>query len=155
MKVSESGFPLIRKFFSEMRGEGRSRRMLVIFAAVLVIAVLLVGLGSCEKQEVTDDVYLSDESLALDAWRKREEGKLSELLCQLDGVERCFVSISYLSGEESIRSGSTTVSFEPPRVGSVVVLYDGVASVRVKETLVDVVTTLYGIGSHRVSINLL
>ena len=155
MKVSESSFPLIRKFLSDMKGEGRGQRTLTIVAAVLCVSLLLVGLGSCEKSEASEDTHLSEEGLALEAWREREEEKLVSLLCQLDGVERCFVSISYLSGEQSTKGASSTVSFEPPRVGSVVVLYDGAEGIRVKETLVDVVTTLYGIGAHRVSINLL
>ena len=153
--VSESSFPLIRKFFSDMNREGRSKHMLALVALALAAALLLLGLGSCEGGGKSDEVYMSEEGLMLDAWRRMEEEKLSALLCQLEGVERCFVSISYLSGEESTRGASTTVSFVPPRVGAVVVLYDGAGSIQLKQTLLDMVSTLYGIGTHRVSINLM
>ena len=128
--------------------------MLVPMIIMLALSLVLLGLGSCEEK-TSEEAYLSEDGLALDAWRRMEEEKLVALLCRLEGVERCFVSISYLSGEESVYGGSTTVGFEPPRVGSVVVLYDGVESIALKQTLVEVVTTLYGIGSHRVSVNLL
>lgn len=152
--MSESSFPLIRKFFSEMKGDAKGSVRLLAVMILLGISLLLLGLGSCEGEGV-EDSHLSEESLALDAWRELEEEKLVSLLCQIDGVERCYVSIRYLSGEESTKGMSATTSFEPPRVGAVVVLYDGAGGVRVKETLVEVVTTLYGIGAHRVSINLL
>ena len=153
--MSESSFPLIRKFCSEMAGDGKGQKRLIGIFLVLFVALLLLVLGSCEGEEAVEETMLSEAGLTLDAWRKMEEERLSELLCRLVGVERCFVSINYLSGEQSTKGMSSTVSFEPPRVGAVVVLYDGVGSIKVKETLVEVVTTLYGIGSHRVSINLL
>ena len=153
--MSESSFPLIRKFVSELAEDGKGRRRLPILVLVLFVVLVMLGLGSCEGEDAKDGVLLSEEGMTLDAWRRQEEEKLATLLCRLDGVERCFVSINYVSGEQTTKEIGSTVGFEPPRVGAVVVLYDGVGSVKMKETLVGVVTTLYDIGSHRVSINLL
>lgn len=91
--------------------------------------------------------------MALSQWRILEEEKLAELICHLEGVEKCYISIHFSRGEESVREGGVTVSFSPPRVSSVVVLYEGRKTVYLKEKIVDMVTTLYDIGSNRVSVS--
>ena len=57
------------------------------------------------------------------------------------------------NGEESVREGGVTVSFSPAQVSAVVVVYEGRDSLILKERIVDMVSTLYGIGYHRVSVN--
>ena len=150
--MSESVFAWIHNFFAERRSGVRKGGFLAPALFFLVVAVLLLTLSNCEgKEEKT--LSHSTEAEALVAWRLEEEVRLAEMICHLEGVEHCYVSLHFESGEESIREGGVTVSFSPARVSSVVVLYEGAVSLPLKGIIVDMVTTLYGIGSNRVSVN--
>ena len=149
--MSESAFTFVRSLFEE-RGGGKKKRLITLPVLLfLVLAIVLLTLSTCQSTE--DAMPYSEEAEALVAWRSLEEEKLSELICRLDGVERCYVSLHFSSGEESVREGGITVSFSPARVSSVVVLYEGELTLSLKEKIVDMVTTLYGVGSNRVSVN--
>ncbi len=151
--MSESPFPLISKFLGEMKGEAKGRRPFVLLLGLLLLAALFLTFGSCAQTSAETDTPLSEESRALEAWRAQEEEKLEELICRLDEVEKCYVSLSYVTGEGSVREGGVTVSYEPPQVGAVVILYQGDGGYALKQKIVDMVTTLYSIGSNRVSVN--
>lgn len=149
--MSESVFTWVRSFF-EGRGEGKRKGNVWLPVLIfLVLALLFFSLSTTRSDE--GEVAYSEEAEALVAWRVQEEEKLSALICRLEGVEHCYVSVHFSSGEESVREGGVTVSFSPARVSSVVVLYKGELTLSLKEKIVDMVTTLYGIGSNRVSVN--
>ncbi len=149
--MSESVFAWVHSMLGA-RGEGKKNGSIwLTILLFLVLAVLFLSLSTCQEEKKTDVVH-SEEAEALSAWREVEEKKLSELICRLEGVEQCYVGIHFSKGEESIREGSVTVSFSPACVGSVVILYEGQRNLSVKEKIVNMVTTLYQIGSNRVSV---
>ena len=149
--MSGSVFAWIRNFFEG--GEGKRKGgTLVPVIVFLVLAVFFLSLSACQGEERETSQH-SEEAQALVAWRMQEEEKLSTLICRLDGVRSCYVSLHFSSGEESVREGGVTVSFSPACVSSVVVLYEGEVSLSLKEKIVDMLTTLYGIGANRVSVN--
>ena len=149
--MSVSVFSWVRSFF-EGRDDGRGKGSVWLpILMFLLLAVLFFSLSTCQGEEAKTPY--SEEAEALVAWRCQEEEKLSQLICHLDGVERCYVSIHFSSGEESVLEGGVTVSFSPARVSSVVVLYEGELALSLKEKIVDMVTTLYSIGANRVSVN--
>ena len=150
--MSESIFAWVRNFFEGRRGERRVGGMWVPVLVFLVLAVLFLSLSACQGEDTKISSH-SSEAEALTAWRLQEEERLAELICRLEGVEQCYVSLHFESGEQSIREGGVTVSFSPARVCSVVVLYEGELALSLKGKIVDMVTTLYGIGSNRVSVN--
>ena len=150
--MSESAFALVRNFLFA-KGEGKKKSMTWLPVLIfLVLSVLFLSLSTCQEEKKTETIH-SEEAMALTQWRTLEEEKLAQLICRLEGVEKCHVSIHFSKGEESVREGGVTVSFSPPRVSSVVVLYEGRRSVVLKEKIVDMVTTLYDIGSNRVSVS--
>lgn len=103
----------------------KRNRRLVLVIAILVLGVFLVILGSVGmggKREAEAD---------------DEEARLSSLLSGIDGVGECKVMISLNSRGE---------------VASAVVVCRGASDVEVRRALLEAVTSLYGIGSNRVSI---
>ena len=64
------------------------------------------------------------------------EQRLSEVVSMVDGVGECEVMISY-EGEECV---------------GVIILCEGAESATVRARLIDLVTSLYGVGANRVSI---
>ena len=103
----------------------KRNRRLVLVIAILVLGVFLVILGSVGmggKREAEAD---------------DEEARLSSLLSEIDGVGECKVMISLNSRGE---------------VASAVVVCRGASDVEVRRALLEAVTSLYGIGSNRVSI---
>ena len=150
--MSESAFAWIRNFFTQPKGKKKRGSTWLPALLFLVLGVLFLTLSTCQgKNEIT--TAYSEEAEALVAWRSLEEEKLAQLLSRFEGVERCYVSIHFSSGEESVREGGVTVSFSPAKVSSVVVLYEGTLTLKLKEKIVEVVTTLYGVGANRVSVN--
>ena len=150
--MSESAFALVRSFLFG-KGEGKKKKMIWVPGLIfLVLSVLFLSLSTCQEEKELSTIH-SEDAMALSQWRILEEEKLAELICHLEGVEKCYISIHFSRGEESVREGGVTVSFSPPRVSSVVVLYEGRKTVYLKEKIVDMVTTLYDIGSNRVSVS--
>ena len=110
---------------------GSGKRFFEIFssgggriAALLVIGALLLILGSLggEVSEAADET---------------DEERLEAVCSSIDGVGRCRVMVSY--GESG-------------EVYAVAVLCDGADAVRVRESIVDLFSSLYGIGANRISI---
>ena len=103
----------------------KRNRRLVLVIAILVLGVFLVILGSVGMG--------GDRETEADD----EEARLSSLLSEIDGVGECKVMISLNSRGE---------------VASAVVVCRGASDVEVRRALLEAVTSLYGIGSNRVSI---
>ena len=126
-KESDGFFDSVKAFF----GEGGVLKLLV----VLAIGALLVLFGSgAGESEASGDIDLYEE-------------RLSEICSELDGVGECEVMLVYKYntdkyGRESEKS-----------VESVAVVCEGAGSVKVRKELTSLFTTLFGIGSNRVSIS--
>ena len=150
--MSTSVFTWVRSFLPGKGGIRKSGAVWLPVLIFLVLSVLFLSLSAGKSQQ-QDTLAHSDEAEALSAWRASEEEKLALLICRLEGVDACYVSVNFSSGEESVREGGVTVSFSPAQVSAVVVVYEGRDSLILKERIVDMVSTLYGIGYHRVSVN--
>ena len=74
-----------------------------------------------------------------------EEIRLTELCRRVKGVGDCYVMIGYTTERVGYSSSEK-------RVSSVTVLCDGADSARVRGELVELITSLYGIGSNRVTV---
>ena len=92
-------------------------------AALLLVGVLLMLVGNLK--------FESQETFS-------EEEKIAELCSMTDGVGECRVAVTYSS------DGKT--------VYAVAVLCDGAESAETREKIVSLLCSLYGIGSHRVSV---
>lgn len=74
-----------------------------------------------------------------------EEIRLTELCRRVKGVGDCYVMIGYSTERVSYSSSEK-------RVLSVTVLCDGADSPAVRGELVELISSLYGIGAHRVTV---
>ena len=102
---------------------------LVRVLPVVIIGVLLlvVGIGSGREEDAPAET----------AEVKSEAEELSELCSAVNGVGRCRTMITYSDGGQ---------------VYAVAVLCDGAESALVRARVVDLVCSLYGIGSNRIAI---
>lgn len=94
-------------------------------ALIFAIGIILIAFGSVGGKS-TDEVSLPDE-----------EARLAALCEAIEGVGECSVMLSFS------QSG---------RVESVAIICEGAQDVSVREKLTDLVTSLYGIGANRISI---
>ena len=103
-------------------------RRLVFFILVAVLAVFLIFYGMREEK--------SESQLTGSDTEKRVE----ELCSSVAGVGECRVMLTFENGADD------------GRVYSVVVVCEGADEVRVRREIKALVTTLFGIGSNRVSV---
>jgi hypothetical protein len=105
-----------------LRSGGYKRILILVLAVALLISAGLIG------REATEGDTPSAPT---------DEEKLSEICSQIEGVGRCRVTLVYPKDGE---------------VYSAAVVCDGADDTRVRARLTDILTTLLGIGSNRISI---
>lgn len=102
-------------------------KRLVLFVGVFLLAVFLIFYDGkeAEREESTD------------------EARLVTLISSVEGVGECEVTVVY---KESQAKSDTREVF------AVAVVCDGGDNVNVRARIVELVTTIYGIGANRVSV---
>lgn len=119
--------PSVLAFFKE-------RGVIKIILVVLIgIVLLILGTGAATGTAI-------DEADDL-------EVRLEELCSSLVGVGKCRVMLTYE------RSGTRYGAVEERRVESVAIVCRGADSAKVRSELTTLLTSLFGIGSHRISIS--
>ena len=108
--------------FADYLRSGGYKKAAVILLVGLLLLVLSLSGAFMEKSE---------------AEKPTDEEMLTELCGSVDGVGRCRVTVVYTSEGD---------------IFAVAVVCDGADSTEVKARLTDMLTTLLGIGSNRVSI---
>lgn len=116
-----------KDFLTFLKGLLRGRR-LVFFILVASLAVFLIFYG------------MRDEKSASQITSGETEQRIAELCSSVDGVGECRVMVTFENGADD------------GRVYSVVVVCEGADEVRVRREVKELVTTLFGIGSNRVSV---
>lgn len=104
----------------------KNKRLLGI-AVVLILGVVLIILGTSGLGKDGGEGAVAES----------EEERLSKLCSEIDGVGECRVMITANSKGEVL---------------SAVIVCRGASDIEVRRALVETVTSLYGIGSNRVSI---
>lgn len=110
------------KSFSDFLRSGRASKILPIIILGILMVLLGSVIGSTEKEAAVEPT---------------EEQRLSQMLSSVEGVGECRVMITYSDGGE---------------VFSVAVLCEGADSVRVRGRVIELVSSLYGIGSNRIAV---
>lgn len=108
--------------FFDFLKKGNTLKIGIIFA----LGIILIAFGSFWGADSDGDTDLPDE-----------EERLSALCEAIEGVGECNVMLSYSP------SG---------RVESAAIICEGADSVYVREKLTELITSLYGIGTNRISI---
>lgn len=106
-------------------------KRLVFALGVTALAVFLIFFGAAEKTE-------EEQATASDT-----RAEIEALCSSVEGVGKCRVTVVFepdgVTGDEE-------------RVYSVAVVCEGGDSIYVRARLIELITTLYGIGSNRVSV---
>ncbi len=107
----------------------KGRYALLFALSLLLIAVLLINPKSCSRETAAE--------------KSEEEERIEALCSAVEGVGECRVMVTYekTDGRETEK-----------KVYSVAVICEGADSVAVRARLIDLIGSLYGIGSNRVSI---
>lgn len=113
-------------------------------AALVAVLVLLLLLGTDSEKAV--------EASGADSYCEMLEGRVEQLLSEVDGVGRCEVMITFECGERKIYEGSREVGTMPPRVLAVTVLCDGAGKVCVVRNLTETLSEMFDIGTHKVRV---
>ena len=111
------------KSFLEFLGSGG---VTLKVGAIAILGILLILFGGIFSTEKAVDIQSSEERVA-------------EMCSLIDGVGQCRVMMTYYPDDQD-------------RVYAVLVLCDGADSVKVREQITSLFTSLYGIGSNRVKI---
>ena len=118
-----------------------------VFIVILLVLGIVLSLAFGAKSEKTE---ADPESLA--AYKAQLERELEGLCSSIDGVGKCTVTLSFSKGAESIyKSGKLTES-KPPRVLGVAVACRGAGSVKVRDSLTELFTSLFDIPTNRIAI---
>lgn len=124
-----------------------NKRTAGIIALFLLGTLLLVisasGSGKSGKSEDYDSLAEYKASL---------EKELEQLCSSVEGVGRCTVTVSFERGEEKLYKGSNLIETKPPRVMGVTVVCRGADSDGVRANLTAMLSSLFDIGTNRVSI---
>lgn len=132
-----------KEFGSFIKENGK----LIKIIAVLLSGVLLIAISS----GVGKDKSTHSEK-TLDDYKSEIESELSGLCSEVEGVGKCRVYVTLLSGEENIYKGSSVVGTKPPKVLGVTVICSGADDVGVRGALIEMISSLYAIGTNRVSV---
>ena len=116
--------------------------------AVLLALILLLSILSLSASNETDE-----SNVGLSEYGAMLEDELEELCASIDGVGRCKVYLSFESGEENLYKGGVLIETRPPRVLGVSVVCEGGGKSFVQSELIDLFTSLFGIGANRVKIS--
>ena len=130
MGNNASGDKILPSVLAFFRERGAVKIILIILVGVVL---LILGTGSAMSAE-------TDEADDL-------EVRLEELCSSLVGVGKCRVMVTY--ERSSTRYGAA----EERRVESVAIVCRGANSAKVRSDLTALFTSLFGIGSHRISIS--
>ena len=89
---------------------------------------------------------------SLAEYKESLETELARLCSSVEGVGKCTVTVSFERGEEKLYKGSTLIETKPPRVMGITVVCRGADSDSVRASLTAMLSSLFDIGSNRVSV---
>ena len=126
-----------------------------LIAGILCLAVSVFD-GENQKQEQNT---AETETSSLASYSAEEEQRVTALLNAIDGVKGARVMINFESGSEYVYdsgnySRSTPLLLEeyPPKISGVAVVCVGGDNPGIQKKIIDLICSLYGISSSRVSV---
>lgn len=131
-------------FLTYLKENKRSAGLLIFLA--LGIVLLMIAAPFFEKEEVAE----SEETL--EEYKSRLQEEIAELCSSVEGVGRCRVTVTFERGAENTYKGSHLIESKPPKVMGIAVVCRGADSETVCANLTAMLSSLFEIGSNRVSV---
>ena len=100
----------------------QDKGLVMIVVGAIILALIVIAMGDGDTETPNDD--------------KRDAAALEELCSQIEGVGECHIMVTYKGGE----------------VYAVAVVCRGADDPLVRQRLTELITSVYGIGANRVSI---
>ena len=122
------------------------RLVFVVLVAAVGVALVLFSLGGTKEEEVEK----SSQSLA--EYKAELERELESACSSIRGVGRCEVIVTFSRGAENTYKGTNLIESKPPEVMGVSVICEGADSDEVRAGIVGMMSSLFSIGTNRVSV---
>ena len=122
------------------------RLIFVVLVAAVGVALVLFSLGGTKEEEVEK----SSQSLA--EYKAELEKELESACSSIRGVGRCEVIVTFSRGAENTYKGTNLIESKPPEVMGVSVICEGADSDEVRAGIVGMMSSLFSIGTNRVSV---
>ncbi len=134
----------VSSFFTYLKDNKKTVGIVALFVfGALLLLFSAFGGEETEKNENYDSLAEYKESL---------EAELARLCSSVEGVGKCSVTVSFERGEEKLYKGSTLIETKPPRVMGITVVCRGADSDGVRASLTAMLSSLFDIGTNRVSV---
>ena len=122
------------------------RLIFVVLVAAVGVALVLFSLGGTKEEETEK----SSQSLA--EYKAELERELESACSSIRGVGRCEVIVTFSRGAENTYKGTNLIESKPPEVMGVSVICEGADSDEVRAGIVGMMSSLFSIGTNRVSV---
>ena len=144
---------MAKHYLAQIKGKG-------LFIALLLLGIFLLVLGSLggtEEEKKTEDGYDAERYFAsAEVYRNELEARLTVLCESVSGVSDALVLVTLDMGEETVYGGNRQgeiVAHKMPSVRGVAVVCRGGGDIHVRATLITLLSSTLGIGSHRISVS--
>ena len=134
-----------KKFLAYVKENKKAFMIILLVCLGLLLVSVAASHGESEKSTVK-------EAETLDEYREKLEGELASLCGGVSGVGKCRVFITFDKGAQNTYKNGVLTESKPPHVSGVTVVCEGGESDKVKSSLTNMITALFGIGSNRVAI---
>ena len=114
----------------------------------LALGIILIVISSAGAQENNR----ADGSYTLDEYKENLERQIADICSDIEGVGKCRVFITFERGEQSIYKGSAVIETKPPKILGVSVVCEGADNQTTRARVVEMLTSLFGIGANRVAV---
>ena len=122
------------------------RLIFVVLVAAVGVALVLFSLGGTKEEKAEK----SSQSLA--EYKAELERELESACSSIRGVGRCEVIVTFSRGAENTYKGTNLIESKPPEVMGVSVICEGADSDEVRAGIVGMMSSLFSIGTNRVSV---
>lgn len=124
--------------------ENRKRAIVFLLVGVgLLLVMLSASSGGADE---------TAESVALSEYKRELEAELAGLCSKIDGVGKCYVTVSFERGEQNTYKGSTLIETKPPKVLGVTVICKGANSDFVRSEIINMMCSLFDVGTNRIAV---
>ncbi len=117
-----------------------------------VIIIGLVVFGILLSLSFGGGAESKDDAETLTEYKIRMEDELEKLCSSVAGVGKCTVTVSFSAGAETVYKSGKLTETKPPKVLGVAVACRGADSVKVRQSLTELLTSLFDIPTNRVAI---
>ena len=126
-----------------------SKRTLFLLLAAVAVGGVLLCVPTAVGTEKAESSSSNDE---LAEYKLKLEEELANICSMVVGVGRCKVVVSFERGAENVYKGSQLVESTPPKVSGVSIVCEGGSNQVVRSTLVEMISSLFGIGKNRIAV---